>query len=123
MLLDGLRSLAAKHEIVNGVRGRGLLVGVEFHEASGLMMKAVPRWAREGLYANVVCTLLLRDHRVLTQPCSLRENVLRAEPPLTVEVHEIERFIDAVDRTLRACRSHRSALGSAFRKRILGRDL
>lgn len=120
-LAQKLAGLAARHSIVASVRGRGLLYGIEFKPAEGLLMKAVPEWAREGLYAQVICALLLRDHAVIAQPCSLKQDVLRIEPPLTVSESDIDAFVCALDQALAACPSHKTALASAFKKRLGGR--
>jgi putrescine aminotransferase len=122
-LLAGLKRLAEKHSIVRDVRGRGLLVGVEFGPATGLSMRVVPAWARDGLFAQVVCALLMRDHGIVAQPCSLAGSVLRIEPPLTIGEQGIERFLCALDSVLDACPTPRRALAMAARKRVLGRAL
>ncbi|MCX7047353.1 MAG: aspartate aminotransferase family protein [Candidatus Sumerlaeota bacterium] len=123
LLGEKLKELAARHSIIQEIRGKGLLQGVVFERASGLMMKAVPAWAREGLFAQVICALLLRDHGVIAQPCGLAQNVLRAEPPLIVSEQEVLRFVAALDQVLAVCPSHSSALKSAFRKSILRGEL
>jgi len=120
VLLEGCRELARRQEMIRDVRGRGLLIGIEFQKPSGLLLKAVPSWAREGLYAQVVSALLLHEHGFLTQPCSLAENVLRLEPPLVVAREEIDRFLEALDQALTKCPSPNSAVFAVFRKKILG---
>jgi len=122
-LLEALRRLAEKRPVIAGVRGRGLLAGIEFRPAHGLLVKAVPGWAREGLYAQVISAILLRDHGILTQPCSVRGNVLRVEPPLALPRAEVDRFVRALDAALESCPSQASALVSAFRKTVLGGEL
>ena len=123
ILMKGLQELAARHEALSEARGRGLLMGIEFKPPSGLAGLGVPRWAREGLHAQVIATLLLRDHGILTQTCGLAQRVLRVEPPLVVSEAEIGRFLDALDRALAACPSYSSAAIGAFRKRVLRKDL
>lgn len=60
------------------VRGRGLLIGLEF--ASPRVGQAV---ARE--YAGAVTAVLLwQDHRIVTINTLHNPNVLRIEPPLTI---------------------------------------
>lgn len=122
-LAADLSLLALRHPVVRAVRQQGLLIGVEFRPASGLLMKAIPAWAREGLYAQVVCALLLRDHGIVAQPCTLAQNVLRVEPPLVVTLADARAFVTALDETMRACPDHGAAIASAFRKRVLGKAL
>ena len=120
LLLDRLRRLAPRHAAIRAVRGRGLLAGIELAPPGGLLLRAVPAWAREGLHAQVLCALLLRDHGIIAQPCSLRPGVLRVEPPLIITEADIDRFVSALDASLAACPTPRAALKMAFRKRVMG---
>lgn len=119
VLLEGLKTLAAKHRIIKDVRGRGLLVGVEFEQMSGLSSVVVPQWAKQQLYVQVIAAVLLRDHGFLTQACTLSPSVLRIEPPLVITREEIEKLIDALDKVLTAYPTPASALTAAFRKAVL----
>ncbi|MBI5534881.1 MAG: aspartate aminotransferase family protein [Deltaproteobacteria bacterium] len=122
LLLDRLEGLRERHKIIREVRGIGLLVGVEF-EPPGMLMKVVPKWVRDGLFSQVVCSMLLKKHGVLAQPCSLAPQVLRLEPPLVISDEEIDKVVDALDQTLKECPSHASALQSAVLKSALGKEL
>lgn len=115
-----LAPLLRRHQCIRAVRGRGLMIGIELAPAPGLAMRLVPAWAREGLHANVVCALLLRDHGIVAQPCSLRQNVIRVEPPLIVSEDEIKKFVSALDEVLAACPTPTAALKMAARKRMIG---
>jgi 4-aminobutyrate aminotransferase-like enzyme len=122
-LLEGLRGLAARHPMIREVRGRGLLVGIEFELPAGLLAAVVPGWARQQLFSQVVAAVLLRDHGVLTQTCGLAANVLRVEPPLVISREEIQGFLAALDQVLADYPSFRSATWSAFKKTALGMEL
>lgn len=119
LLIQHLSRLQSCHGLIRQVRGSGLLIGVEFAEATGILPKMVPAWARQGLYAQVMSLLLLRDHCLLTQPCSLEPRVLRIEPPLTIEEADMLCLVTALDEALRAYPSHNAAVIAAFRKVIL----
>ena len=123
VLLDGLRRLATQHPIIKDVRGCGLLAGIEFHPAGGLLGAVIPRWARSQLFAQVVAAVLLRDHGFITQTCGLAPTVLRIEPPLVISANDIERLLDALDKVLTAYPSYTTATGAAIRKTVLGREL
>jgi acetylornithine/succinyldiaminopimelate/putrescine aminotransferase len=123
VLLDGLRGLAAKHSMVREVRGRGLLVGIEFALPAGPLAAVVPRWARQQLFAQVVAAVLLRDHNLLTQTCGLASHVLRVEPPLVISREEIQGLLVALDQVLAEYPSFRSATWSAFKRTALGMEL
>ena len=119
-LFERLRDLARRHEVVKNLRGEGLLAGVELAPPPSLFSVAVPKWAREAIYGQVISAILLRDHAILTQPCSLAPRVFRVEPPLTVSREEIERFVQALDQTLSACPSQGAALLAGLRERLFG---
>src|ERR1700749_3434133 len=56
-LMQGLRELQAQHDVIKDVRGKGLIIGIEFGRPSGLKAKA--NWAmlqkaRVGLFAQMV---------------------------------------------------------------------
>ena len=122
-LLDGLQKIAKKHPIIQNIRGKGLLYGVEFQPAAGLLPAMVPRWARQQIFAQVVSAILLRDFGLLTQTCGLAQTVLRIEPPLVISLEEISFFIDSLDKVLTDYPTYNSASMAAFRKTILGREL
>ncbi|HEY3121999.1 MAG TPA: acetylornithine/succinylornithine family transaminase [Vicinamibacteria bacterium] len=81
-LRKGLSKLAARHpQALAGVRGLGLMVGVEFHGPVAPVLRG------------------LRDQGVLATKCG--EHVLRLLPPLVVKRREIEEAMDALGRVLR----------------------
>src|SRR4029453_3324845 len=69
-LLSGLQALEDRHEVVHEVRGRGLMIGIEFHRPRSRRLRA--QWRaletmRTGLFTQLVVVPLFRDHRILTQ--------------------------------------------------------
>ncbi|MCY3020028.1 MAG: aspartate aminotransferase family protein, partial [Planctomycetota bacterium] len=117
-LLAALRALQPRHPVLKEVRGRGLMVGIEFQRPSGLLYKAVPEWVRDELFEHVVAVRLLAEHGFVTQACGLAPGVLRAEPPLVITHEEITRFVAALDRVLTELPSYSAAVWSALRQRL-----
>lgn len=102
--LEGLRTCYP--ELVVDVRGMGLMVGVELagistrppaarHSAAQLPDGRLP-----GGLAGVVGSLLLAEHGVLVALTEYNSNVLRLEPPLTVQPQHVDEFVDALDELL-----------------------
>ncbi len=120
-LLKGVRELAARHAMIHDVRGQGLLLGIEFAPPAGILSKAVPTWARAGLFAQVVAAVLMRDFRIVTQPCTLAPRVLRIEPPLIAGPEDCAAFLQALDRTLGAVSTYSTAVMTAVRLRLFRR--
>jgi acetylornithine/succinyldiaminopimelate/putrescine aminotransferase len=119
--MEGLKELAARHSMIADVRGRGLLLGIEFAPPKGILSKAVPTWARAGLFAQVVAAVLMRDFRIVTQPCTLAPGVLRVEPPLVVGESDMATFLHALERTLSAVSTYSTAVLTAARLRLFRR--
>jgi L-lysine 6-transaminase len=82
-LLEGLRSLAAKHDLISEVRGRGLMCAFTLPSAE---------------LRNAVITRLREDERVLVLGCGASS--LRFRPALTVSADELDRGLAAIDRVL-----------------------
>jgi|KBSSwiStaDraftv2_1062776.scaffolds.fasta_scaffold00488_16 acetylornithine/succinyldiaminopimelate/putrescine aminotransferase len=97
---DQLRSrLAAtveEFDMVADVRGRGLMIGIEFGKPRSLKLR--PAWAalqaaRKGLFAQTVVHALFHQHRILTQVSGDHLEVIKLIPPLTIGDTEVERFV------------------------------
>jgi acetylornithine aminotransferase len=81
-LAQRLRGLEDRHPVVRGVRGAGLLQGLELH--------------REIAPDVVVAGL---RHGVLLNP--VRPDVVRMMPPLTISAEEVDAGVDRLEAALR----------------------
>jgi ornithine--oxo-acid transaminase len=102
-LKAGLEELAQRYEVLADVRGRGLMIGMEFGKPSGIMART--RWnalqkARVGLFAQMVVVALFQRHRILTQVSGDRMEVVKLIPPLMIGDTEVRLFLDALDDVL-----------------------
>ncbi|MGW7352324.1 aspartate aminotransferase family protein [Streptomyces sp. NPDC054784] len=98
LLRERLAALVDRYELLHEVRGRGLMVGIEFGRPSSLRLRG--RWtmlqaARRGLFAQMVVVPLLRRHRILTQVSGDHLEVIKLIPPLIVGEREVDRFVTA----------------------------
>lgn len=127
-LLSNLQGLQEKHNLITDVRGRGLLVGMEFTKPKGFMDKitkgAVSKFSEEYLGA-MVAGELLNHHHIITAYTLNNPNVIRLEPPLIVTKAEIDQVISALDDIFTRNRSHiqmaltstKTVVGSLFGKK------
>lgn len=97
-LLARLGELVEKYELVSDVRGRGLMIGIEFGTPSSLKLRA--SWmalqaARKGLFAQTVVNALFHQHRILTQVSGDHLEVIKLIPPLIIGEAEADAFVDA----------------------------
>jgi ornithine--oxo-acid transaminase len=93
-----LTELADRYELIGEVRGRGLMIGIEFRAPSSLRLRA--HWAalqlaRRGLFAQTVVHALFHRHRILTQVSGDHIEVIKLIPPLMIGEREVDRFVAA----------------------------
>jgi putrescine aminotransferase len=98
-LLRGLKERLAGHPMVKEVRGRGLLVAIELGPTgSGWMNRLAPSLVStvsERVFGQWAAFRLL-ERGILCQPASHRWDVLKLEPPLTIDAAQIDQMLDAV---------------------------
>ncbi|MFC1412562.1 aspartate aminotransferase family protein [Streptacidiphilus sp. N1-12] len=95
---ERLGALKPKYEMLADVRGRGLMIGIEFGRPQSLKLRtgwAALQAARKGLFAQMVVVPLMQKHRILTQVSGDHLEVIKLIPPLTIGEAEVDRFVDA----------------------------
>ncbi|MFE9294443.1 aspartate aminotransferase family protein [Streptomyces niveus] len=98
LLRSRLAALVDRYELLSEVRGRGLMIGIEFGRPTSIGLRS--RWAmlqkaRKGLFAQMVVVPLLQRHRILTQVSGDHLEVIKLIPPLTIGEREVDRFVTA----------------------------
>ncbi|GHC31900.1 aspartate aminotransferase family protein [Streptomyces cinnamoneus] len=98
LLRSRLAALVDRYELLHEVRGRGLMIGIEFGRPKSLGLRS--RWtmlqaARKGLFAQMVVVPLLQRHRILTQVSGDHLEVIKLIPPLIIGEPEVDRFVAA----------------------------
>ncbi|MFJ9616734.1 aspartate aminotransferase family protein [Streptomyces noursei] len=98
LLRSRLAALTDRYELLHEVRGRGLMIGIEFGRPKSLGLRS--RWtmlqaARKGLFAQMVVVPLLQRHRILTQVSGDHLEVIKLIPPLIIGEPEVDRFVEA----------------------------
>ncbi|MEW1654940.1 aspartate aminotransferase family protein [Streptomyces sp. NPDC093707] len=98
LLRSRLAALVDRYELLHEVRGRGLMIGIEFGRPKSLGLRS--RWtmlqtARKGLFAQMVVVPLLQRHRILTQVSGDHLEVIKLIPPLIIGEREVDRFVEA----------------------------
>ena len=115
-LRDGLAQRLAGHPLVRGVRGRGLMIGVELGpvDTAGLARLAAPLRAvvSEKLLGQWIALRLL-ESGVIAQPASQAWDVLKLTPPLTLTDADVATAIETLGDVFDACRDVSSVLAAA----------
>jgi len=98
-LMRGLEGLQARYDLIKDVRGKGLIIGIEFGRPSGLKAKAgwaMLQKARVGLFAQMVVVAMFQRHRILTQVSGDHMEVIKLIPPLMIGDAEVRLFLDGL---------------------------
>ena len=91
-MIDGLRALAAKHDLIGDVRGSGLFIGVEMVRDRKLKTPAPEETAR------VVNDM--RRRRVLISATGQEGHILKIRPPLVFSADDARLFLSTLDEVL-----------------------
>lgn len=98
-LQQQLTDALSGYEMVQDVRGKGLLLGIEFTAPRRLALR-VPFEAfakvHRAMFGQILVMRLFRDRGILTQICGNDFMVLKVAPPLMVTAPQIHEFISAV---------------------------
>lgn len=96
-LLQMLRGLARAHpDVIADVRGRGLLIGLEFTGQYTATSAIIRQHALTGTFGQVVAGYLLRVHGIRMLPTGSAPNVLRIEPSIYLGDAEIAQLEEAL---------------------------
>jgi ornithine--oxo-acid transaminase len=102
-LLSRLQAMQSRYELIREVRGKGLMIGIEFGEPRSLKLKAgwkLVHRANRGLFGQMVSVPLMRDHGVLTQIAGHNQDVHKLAPPLVIGEEEVDYFINAYEKVM-----------------------
>jgi ornithine--oxo-acid transaminase len=100
-----LSGLIPKYEMFKEVRGKGLMMGVEFGPPKSLRLKAA--WslletANKGLFCQLITVPLFKDHKVLTQVAGHASHTIKLLPSLTVTDEDCKWIVSAFDSVIAA---------------------
>lgn len=109
-LLRGLEALRERYDLITGVRGLGLMIGIELglprpadRNGSGLRSfglrvgwKAM-RGIEPALLCQSVLVPLMMDHHILAQVAGRHLDVIKLTPPLVLTEAEADRFLAAFE--------------------------
>jgi acetylornithine/succinyldiaminopimelate/putrescine aminotransferase len=107
MLMERIDALRSKHSFIKEVRGKGLMIAIEFHEPQEFKLRMAWKLLHKVdrvLFPQMVVTQLLVRHRILTQVAGHAMDVIKILPPLIIGEREVDMFISALDSVLNDCR-------------------
>ncbi|GHJ99324.1 diaminobutyrate--pyruvate aminotransferase [Streptomyces sp. Y2F8-2] len=83
-------------DVIKDVRGKGLMLGLEFHDRSGSPAAGIRDAAASDILGYVISGHLFRVHRIRTFPTASAVNTLRFEPSVHLNEAEIDRLRTAL---------------------------
>ncbi len=104
-LISALSAMIPRYEMFKEVRGKGLMIGVEFGPPKSLRLKAA--WsllesANKGLFCQLITVPLFKDHKILTQVAGHGSHTVKLLPSLTVTDDDCKWIESAFDTTIAA---------------------
>ncbi len=101
-LVKAFEAMAERYDLVKEVRGKGLMIGVEFGEPRSLALRAswnILETAQSGLFCQLIAIPLFKDHKILTQVAGHDTHTIKLLSSLTItdaDCEWIERSFDTV---------------------------
>jgi ornithine--oxo-acid transaminase len=105
-LIRRLGALVAKYELLKEVRGRGLMVALEFGAPRSLGLRtawALLEKATKGLFCQSVIIPLFSRHRILSQVAGHEMYVIKLLPPLCLSQSDEDWIVEAFDDVIADC--------------------
>ena len=105
-LAEGLRSVGSQYEMFGEVRGRGLMIGIEFRPPTSLTLKMgwnLLHSLDPSLFCQAMLIPLLSEHRVLAQVAGHHLDVIKLLPSLVINQDDVDYLIRAFDQVMAAC--------------------
>ena len=103
-LEKGLSELAARYELIHEIRGKGLMIGIQFGKPASLSLKT--GWAllhkmNADLFCQMITMPLLEKHHILTQVAGHGLDTVKILPPLVIDRSDADHFLEALDDVLK----------------------
>ncbi len=106
LLISELEKRKPQFEMLKDVRGKGLIVGVEFGEPKSLKLKMAWKLihkADQGLFSQAIIMPLIDKHHILTQVGGHNVDIIKLSPALCINEQDIRDFLVAFDQVVADC--------------------
>ncbi|MBU5674798.1 aspartate aminotransferase family protein [Alkaliphilus sp. MSJ-5] len=108
-IIGKLLRLKDKYPLLKEVRGRGLMIGLEFDTMNiPLIDRVITNNTRELVdeyTGGIVASELINNYNIITAYTLNNPNVIRIEPPLTVTYEQLDKFASSLEEILMKNRS------------------
>ena len=107
-IMSALTAMIPRYELLKDVRGKGLMIGVEFGRPKSLTLKAswnLLETASKGLFCQLITIPLFKEHKILSQVSGHASHTIKLIPTLTITGEDCKWIETAFDSVIEA--SHR----------------
>jgi ornithine--oxo-acid transaminase len=104
-IMASFRRMQDKYELVKDVRGKGLMIGIEFGAPKSIALKM--SWhaleaANKGLFCQMITIPLFKDHKILVQVAGHASHTVKLLSPLIINEEDCAWIDRAFDTTIAA---------------------
>ncbi len=104
-LLERLQALVGRYELLKEVRGKGLVIAIEFGAPKSMSLRA--GWSmihklNQDLFCQAILVPLMMDHKILAQVAAHGMDVIKLIPPLVLTRADVDRFMTSFETVLDA---------------------
>jgi ornithine--oxo-acid transaminase len=103
LLAEGLRAMVPRFEFLKEIRGRGLMVGIEFGAPQSLGLRTAWTMTHQldkSLFPQAAIIPLLDKHHIITQVAGHHIDVIKLLPPLVLSAEDVTWFLTAFEAVL-----------------------
>jgi ornithine--oxo-acid transaminase len=107
-LLRAFADMQSRYELLCDVRGKGLMIGIEFGAPRSFKLKAswnLLETANKGLFCQLVTIPLFKEHRILCQVAGHASHTIKLLPSLVISQTDCDWIVNSFDAVIAA--SHR----------------
>jgi acetylornithine/succinyldiaminopimelate/putrescine aminotransferase len=102
-LLERLQALVGRYEFLKEVRGKGLVIAIEFGPPRSMTLKA--GWSmihklNQDLFCQAILVPLMMDHKILAQVAAHGMDVIKLIPSLVLTTADCDRFVGSLEAVL-----------------------
>jgi ornithine--oxo-acid transaminase len=111
-LLGAFGKMAGQYELIKAVRGKGLMIGIEFGTPRSLKLRAT--WTalqamNSELFCQIIIIPLFKEHKILSQVAGHGIQTIKVQPALTITDADCEWIVGAFDRVIADAHGGRSS--------------
>ncbi len=104
-LMQSFRAMMQRYELMKDVRGKGVMIGVEFGAPKSLALKM--SWhaleaANAGLFCQMITIPLFKEHKILVQVAGHASHTVKLLPALTITDEDCKWIEDAFEAAIAA---------------------